>query len=684
MRQSGAAVAVISYDAWQRRFGGSPEVLGRTVDLEGAPFSIVGVTPQEFFGVEVGRSPEMTIPLRSISQFTPNSESWFGAGTSWLSVVGRLKADASAKQGRAALRVLSPAIMAEIIPPTEPSEYRSAFLSRILDLYPAAKGVSDLRAQFSESLLVLTGLVSLVLLLACVNIANLLLARATSRQRETSVRLALGAGRWRLIRLFLTESVLLASLGASGGLLFAFWGSNALVGLISVRGFPVQLHLETNWRVLGFTACVSLLTGLLFGLLPSLRATRSAPSQVLRASSSQIVQDGFRLGKALLVAQVALSLFLVVGACLLVRSFQKLQSLDLGFKPDRVLLINVDLRRSAHQGPIGPRYEELLERLRILPGVSSASVLSHPPIRGDSWNNLITVDPNDTRTFEDRHVWFNAVSPEFFETLGTTLLAGRGFSVQDDGKAPRVAIVNESFVRKFFPSGLALSERFLMGSGPGKEWVEIVGIAKDAKYRDLREATSSTVYLPYQQTNFYRSSPVTLALHTNQSTLQLAAPVRQQLEALAKGVPFEIQTLARFVDRSIARERVLAFLSGFFGLLALLLACIGLYGVMSYLVTRRTNEMGDSVGTWSHLAGHLEPGHAGGAPFDWSRSRSGWGVRDDCEQGNREPPVRHYVHRSGQRFLLALLTMIAVTALAGDLPAKRASRVNPIEALRRE
>jgi putative ABC transport system permease protein len=680
-----AATAVLGYDFWQKEYGGQRSVLGRSILLDGHPFAIIGVAAPGFSGLQVGSAADVIVPICSepvirgiLSQLDERS-SW------WLNVVGRPKAGLDARRVTAALKTIAPDVFAATVPPGWPPESKRGYQRRTFETVPAGSGVSYVRAQYRQALLVLMGMVGVVLLIACANVANLLLARAASRQREIAIRIAIGAERARLIRQLLTESLLLSFAGAALGALFAKWGCGVLLGFLPSFGTRAFLDLTVDARVLSFTIGVALLTGLLFGIAPALRGTRVDPQAAMKTNSRGVVggHSRFNLGKALVLLQVALSMVLLAGAGLMLGTFRKLATADAGFEPERVLLIRTDLRNAHYpEDRLPAAFEEMRQRIKDLPGVLSASFSDITPISGNSSNNIIEVEGFVAKSRRDSIAWTNRVSPGFFETFGTPLLAGRDFDQHDVAGAPLVAIANEALAKKFFRGTNPVGRYFrtnLFKPGPP---IEIVGLVKDAKYRNLREDALPTFYTPHPQEK--RSFPgTTFELRTGGPVENLIPTVRSALAAVNRDVTLEFRTLAVQVAESLNRERLLATLSGFFGALALLLATVGLYGVISYNVARRGNEIGIRMALGAARARVLRMiltevvvligiGLAIGVATALASARL---IASLLYGVAPTDPLT---------FSLAAIILAAVAALAGFLPAHRASRLDPMTALRDE
>ena len=680
------SVAVISHGLWQRRFGGEPSIVGRQIAVEEKPFTIIGVAPPEFFGLQPGSAPDFWIPIAAEPLIRPRS--WLKQGDfNWLSVVGRLKPGASTMTAQSDLEVIFSQVLEERSAKIHNEHDRQTFLSQRIGVEPAANGLSRLRQQFSKPLLILMTLVGLVLLIACANIASLLMARASSRRRELAVRLALGASRSRLVRQLLTESVILAFIGGLAGLLFSFWAGGFLVAFMSSGETRIFLPLQADISILGFTTLTSLLTGLLFGLAPAFNATRIDPGPTLKEHAPALGggRSGGRLGKSLVVLQVALSLVLVAGAGLFAGSLRNLQTLDAGFSRENVLMINLNPGKAGYKDArLAGFYEQAIERASLVPGVRSVSLSRLTPISGGGWDLPASVEGYTPQPNEDPTVYVNGVSPGYFETLGTTLLLGRDFAKQDRQNTPKVALINETMMKHYFPGADPIGRRVTLG---GREAMEIIGVVKDARYMSLREEIHRTVYVNCLQDANLAGS-LTLEVQSIGDPSGIIAPLRNEIGALDSSVPLTgFGTLAKRVDESLIQERLVATLSGFFGGLALLLACIGLYGVMSCNVARRTSEIGIRLALGAGRANILwivlreclllvSLGIAIGAPVALAAGRLAASEISGLLFGLSATDA--------STILLAALALTGVAMLAVYLPARRAMKVDPIVSLRYE
>jgi putative ABC transport system permease protein len=592
-------VAVISYAFWQRRFGGDADAIGRRLTVERVPFTVVGVMPSDFFGPDVGRRVDVAIPIgtepliRGAESSLDKRDSW------WLDVMARLKTDQSLVSATAAVQAIQPQIRAATLPTDwTQSDLDTHFLKDKFVLTAAATGNSRLRNQYQRPLWTIMIVVVLVLLIACANIANLLLARATARRHEWSVRIALGASRWRLVRLLLTESFILSIVGAGLGVLVARWGSALLVSQLSTQTSTVFLDLGLDWRVLAFTTGVTVLTTLLFGIAPAVRAAGAAPMEAIQAQGRGPDSSSARLSiaSALVVVQVALSVTLVVAAALFTRTFVNLANLRVGFEPGGVLIVSMNALRA----PIEPSqrlatYERALHAVEALPGVRSATLSFVTPLSGYNWGTRFEVSGGVPLPEGQRSSLRNQVSPAFFETYGQRVVAGRNFTQRDRAGAPFVAVVNEAFSRKYLNGASPIGHTIhSAGITPGPP-LEIVGVVEDAVYRRLRDPAPSTVYTPVGQ-NDEDDLPIEqfeLSVRAERgSPARLTRSIADAIASVNRDLAVTFRPLADQVNAAFAQERIVAMLASFFGGLALLLAGLGLYGVTSYVVSRRRTEIG--------------------------------------------------------------------------------------------
>jgi putative ABC transport system permease protein len=680
-------VAVISYAFWQQRFGGAADAIGRTLIVERVPFTIIGVTPPDFFGPEIGRTFDIAVPVGDEPLVRGHDSFLGGRSTWWLTIMARLRPGQSIEAANAALRGVQPQIREATLPSWAPTEL-TGYLKDAFTMRPAAGGDSNLRRRYERPLVIIMIVVALVLLIACANIANLLLARATARRHELSVRLALGASRWRLVRQLLAESVVLSAIGAALGVLFALWGSRLLVGQLSTASNRVFLDLSLDWRVLAFTIGVSAVTALLFGTAPAFRAAGIAPMEAIKEHGRGAAGDArFGMANGLVIAQVAISVVLMVAAGLFVGTFTRLANVHLGFEHERVLVVNVNAQRTQ----IAPAnrlatFERVRDTVRALPGVAEAALSEITPVSGAGWNNR--VDVSDTPALADRQsmTYMNGVTPGWFATFGTPLMAGRLFTDRDRHSTPSVAIVNQAFVRRFLngasPIGHTVKERG--GFGRPTPASEIIGVVADAVYRNLREPIPPTMYVPFEQMEdpMPTRPSVSLAVRAMAgSPSLLARSITDAIAGVNPDLALTFRPLTDQVNASLTQERLVAMLSGFFGGLALLLAGLGLYGVTSYAVSRRRTEIGIRMALGAAPGGVVRlvlsrVSILVGAGVLLGAGVSLWASRFV------ETLLYGLQPRDPATLVGAAVVLSAIGALAGWLPARRASRIDPAEVLR--
>ncbi len=675
--------AVLSHAFWQTEYAGRPDVIGKNISLDSHPFQILGVIDQGFHGVQVGSAIDIYVPICTEKIIRGEYSSLDKRGNWWLEIIGRPKPGISQAQVTARLKTLAPEIFKATVPPNWKADQQVDYLKHTLEAVPVANGISYIRTKYQRALTILMVITGLVLLIACANVANLLLARSAGRQREIAIRMALGLGRGRLMRQLLTESLVLSLTGAALGILFALWGARLLVRFLSSYNNQVFLDLTIDARVLAFTAAVAILTGLLFGLAPAWRGTRVDPQSAMRANARGIIEGSkFGLGKALVVFQVALSLLLVVGAGLMLSTFFKLETLDAGFDREHILLTHVDLR-NGHYAPEqrAAAFQEILEHLRALPGVLSASSSEMTSVSGSYWNEDLQIEGYTSKGPEDTLVYFNRVSEHFFDTVGPALIAGRDFNAHDTLQSPKVAIVNQTMAKRYFAGQNPIGKRYRVEEGNKlSEPVEIIGIVKDAKYGTLREDILPTGYVPVSQEKAFTSRTFELRAAV---PLALVPSVKSAVAQIDPGISLEFTTLAAQVDESLSRERLLATLSGFFGALALLLATIGLYGVMSYNVARRRNEIGIRMALGAEQQRVLTMVLREVAILIGAGLTIGLIA---ALATTRFIASFLYGIKSTDPLTLSIAAgvLAIVAAIAGYLPARQASRLDPMVALREE
>jgi len=696
-------VVVLSHQFWQERFGANPAVIGQPLKLNKQSFTIIGVTPPAFTGTsQVDYHPAFTVPFASEPLLLGENSNLTTAnqpGIWWINLMGRLKPGATYQQARDSLNDTFQTTALEIMPPprkaSEPAQLDPKDYPHLI-AESGSRGMLDRRRDYSPTIYGLFIVVTLVLLIACANVANLLLARASLRSAEINVRLAVGAGRWRLVRQLLTESVLLAALGGAVGVIFAFWGKSALLTLTDKDTgiLPNGLDLSLNWRVLGFTLTVSLLTGVLFGLAPAWRATRQDLATTLK-QSRRTTGAVSRLSKGLIIAQVALSLLLLVGAGLFIRTLYNLQRVNLGFNQENLLLFRLQPQQNGYKDErLVQFYQQLVARLDNLPDVRSATFARVPLIADENWYNDIRL-PGETEKTSASHDTMRQMAREnYFSTMEIPLLSGRSFTAHDDQHAPKVAIVNQTFAQQFFANNEVLGKRVNI---EGESEVEIVGMVADTKYRSQREDIKPLLYTPWQQED-QALGTVYFTLRTVGEPASLAERVRQVVHELDSDLPVtQVSTQTARAHATLGPERLAARLLSFFGALALLLAGIGLSGVLAYSVAQRTNEMGIRMALGAQASNVLRLvvwqgmrlvllGLAVGAVTGYGLKRllasqyfgEAVGLGQISEQlygVNATDPLTFVV-------IGALLLLVALVACW--LPARKATQVDPLEALRYE
>ena len=684
--QPGCAVggADISYAFWQRNFGGDPSIVGKRVSLNGNSFEIVGVTPPGFNGISVGDTFDVAVPVCIEPIVSPRNNRLTIRHAWWLASIGRLKPGWSVARSNAQMNALTPAILQETIPPFYDSETVKKYLEYKLGVFSASTGFSQLRRDSETPLWLLLGISGLVLLIACANLANLMLARAGARERQITIRLALGAARARMIRELLSESILLAVAGSICGLFLAFAVSRMLVAFLSTADTQIFLELGTDWRVLGFATALAVLTTVLFGLAPAFRATRGEPAALLQSGSRGMTggRERFTLRRVLVVSQVSLSVVLLTGALLFARSLRNLTTLNIGFQQNGILIASVDFTRLHVPEDQYTEYKRALSRpIKAIPGVEAAANAMLVPFGGNTWNDDIITEGSD----KDQGVaWLNYLGPGYFQAIGTPLLAGRDFDDRDTATSVRVAIVNQAFVRKILKGADPLGKRFRIHEPPGKPrpLYEIVGVTGDNKFDDMHEEFLPFVYFPATQQE--KPGPDDQIIIRSSLPLgSLMASIKQAINDVNPGIEFEFTVFKTKVHNSLVKDELLATLSGFFGFLAALLAAIGLYGVISYMVVQRTKEIGirmaigakrvDVVGMILRQAGILT---VAGLVIGTGLALASAQVAKSLLYGLKP--------RDPFTLVLAVLTLTAVAALASFLPAYRASRLDPLKALRYE
>ena len=689
-------VAVISSKYWHSRFGTDPAVVGKTMKVNGVLVTVAGVLPPDFTGVQkpIDEAPEISFPIALVPQLeAPIRMSAAGAFTNrlvqptywWLQVMGRLKPGARAEQVQGNLGTVfqntARAGLAQYLGALSDQE-RSASGNKNrtevpqLRVEPGARGIYDVNSNDLRSITILMVVVALVLLIVCANVANLLLSRATTRQKEMSVRLSLGATRGRLMRQLLTESMLLASMGGALGILVGYWGRALLPG--PGRSLPM------DWRVLAFVAGVTLVTGVVFGIAPAFRGTGMNVSSALKETGRSVVAGRSVLGKALLVVQVAISLVLLVGAGLFLQTLQNLRHVDVGFNPQNLLLfrVNPSLNRYDEKKTTA-LYHDMLERLASVPAVRGVA-LSNPALLSGSVNSTsIYVQGRaytGSRQGENNDINRLVISPNFFDVMGIPVVLGRGFTDRDSAEAPKVVMINEAAARKYFPNQNPLGQHFgssLETTGQ----LEIVGVLHDVKYSSVRDATPPTMYVPYPQT---RVGAAVFEVRTAGAPAGVMGAIREAARQIDSNLPLtDVSTQIEQVERRFAQEKLFAQAYTLFGALALFLASIGLFGLMSYNVSRRTNEIGIRMALGAQRQDVLGLVMRESMILVAIGVAAGLGIAI-ASSGLVSANLYGLPPRDVRSMLLAVGVMVMVSAVAGYLPARRAARVDPMVALHYE
>ena len=663
---------VISDRYWKRRFGRSPSAISKAVTIGNRVFTIVGVTPSWFQSARAGHIPDISLPLLPMMSDVQRTE----ITNNWLSLLCRLRPGATVEQADAEVQVLWSSFLQSQVAQAREKD-RAGILRQRAAAVPSPDGINPFRHDYAQSLVVLMGIVGLVLMLACFNLSGLLFARAAARQREVSIRLAIGAGRGRLVRQLLTESLLLAAIGGTLGLLLASWFSERLVALF-VNGRNVTVSAAPDWRVFAFTAVAALVSCVVAGLAPALHAVRFNVNPGLKEAK---VRGQQWLGKVLVVGQLAVSMILVVGATLFLRTLVNLYSVDRGFEADDVIVVSVRSSRPYEAARGFAVQRAILERLKGVPGVVSASAAQFLPIGGGLWTRGVQVEGYAFGVNESDSVGFNVIAPDFFQTIGTPLTLGREFDDRDTGASWKVAIVNESFARYFFGDAPPLGRRVTSLDTT----YEIVGVVRDAKYRNLREPIMKTMYISWLQREEDQPTRYNYLARVGMPDPMRLVP---GLERLVREIDPSLHvrttlTYATLVDRSIATERIMAMFGGFFGVLALVVAAIGLFGLLAFQVSRRTNELGVRM-----ALGATRP------------SITRLVLRDVCGlavagvligtvvalmlSGVARSMLFGLTPNDPAAFVTAAFVLGLTTLIASWLPARRASHVDPLVALRHE
>ncbi len=697
---NGHPLAVLSYSFWQTRFASDSSIIGKTLVINGRNMTVIGVAQPGFDGVELGHTSKIFIPIMMKAQMTPFWDGLKDRRMSWVNAFGRLKPGISRSQAEASLQPFMHSMLEmEVKEPAfrNASSYdRQQFVKGSIDVLPGSQGRSYLRQHLATPLWLLMGITGAVLLLACANIANLLLARATARQREVAIRLAIGAGRGRIIRQLLVESLLLSGFGAVVGLALAFWADRLLLAAyLPPDSGAAAISAVPDLRILVFTFAVMLLTALVFGLLPALQSSRAEVTPTLKDQAGSVVGGGsVGMRKVLVAAQVTLSLLLLIGAGLFLRTLTNLRNLGPGFSPERLAGFNLDPSLNGYTAQRAKMfYQRLAEEIGSLPGVKSVGLATLRILDDDDWESSMTVEGYAAKPGHEILPYMNAVSPNYFATLGVPILQGRDFTIKDttdvkhgpdpDDWSPTTIIINESFAKKYFAGRNPVGLHVGFGSDPGtKTDMQVIGVVKDIKYTNLRDDIPVQAFIPYLASRFVGG--MTVYVRTTTDPKQLMSIVRHKVQQLDPNVPvYAMRTAEQQIDMSLRNERLVASLSSVFGSLATLLAVIGLYGVMAYTVSRRTREIGIRMALGA-IQGNviwlvmkevlvlIAAGVAVGLPMAIALSTL---VRSQLYGLAPHDPATLF---------FSTLVLIAVACLAGFMPALRASRVDPTQALRYE
>jgi predicted permease len=698
--RNGEPLVVLSYDYWKTRFAGDRSILGKTLVINGHNMTVIGVAQQGFDGVQLGFKPKIFVPIAMKKIMTPNWDEMDNRRQRWVNAFGRLKPGITREKAKASLQPLMHSMLEmEVREPAfrHASQYdRSEFLKCWMDLLPGSRGRSYLREHLATPLWVLFGITGAVLLMACANLANLMLARASARRKEMAIRLAIGAGRGRIIRQLLTESGLLSLFGAAAGLALAWWADQLLLkAYLTADARDGVLSTTPDARILAFTLGVTVLTTVLFGLVPALQGSKADVAPTLKDQAGSVLSGGnVLLRKSLVTVQVALSLLLLIAAGLFMRTLANLRAVGPGFEAERLIGFNLDPSLNGYT-PERTKifYRQLTDDLRTIPGVQAVALARVRILEDNEWDNSMTVEGYNATGGQRAEPYMNWISPGYFEALRVPLLSGRDFTLKDtnsvwhgpdpDWFTPDVAVVNESFAKKYFKGRDPIGLHIGMGADPGtKTDIQVIGIVKDIKYTNLRDEIPPQCFLPYLADK--NIGFMTVYVRTTLETQQLAAAVRGKVRQIDSNIPiYDLRSTNEQIDNSLRTERLVASLSSVFGLLATLLAVIGLYGVMAYTVARRTREIGIRMALgavqgsviWMVMGEVLvliAIGIAAGLPTALALGR--------LAQSQLYGLAPHDV----ATLSMATMILAMVAGLAGFVPAVRASRIDPMKALRYE
>ena len=670
-------IGVLSYDSWQKRFGGDPNIVGKDVLLNDHQFKVIGVAPAGFKGTELIYTPEIWLPSSMMKWVEPGADWIENRNTRNFFANGRLKPGVSPRQAEASLNLLAQQLA---------KEYPDTNEGQSVKVFPPGFILPDLRGAVVNFTWVLMGAVALVLIVTCTNLAGLMLARATDRRREIAIRLAMGANRIRLIRQLLTESLLLSIVGGVAGVMLAFWIVDVLLAFKPPIDFPLSMDITIDWHVLLFSLCVSLIAGAIFGLAPALQATRPGLSQTLRETSAQGGAARTRLRSVLVVAQIAISLVVLIAAGLVVRTLQQLQTMNPGFDSQNALMMAFDLNLQGYDEQRGQQfYRQLTERVQALPGVKSATISSYIPLTLNYNSRDIFIEGQPAERGENVPTSMNAsAGPRYFETMRTPLLQGREFTDQDQPKSEPVAVVNEAFVKRLMPnvssSAEAVGKRFAFGSARGP-YMRIVGVVQTGKYFNIAEDPRPFVWTPMSQD--YQSNGI-LTVRTDGNADALLGAVRKQVQTIDPNLPlYDVKTLTEHMRFALFPPRIAATVLGVFGLVALLLSAIGIYGITSYTVAQRTHELGIRLALGAQRSDVLKLVLRHGFKLTMIGAALGLG---GAYLATRAITSVLYGVSATDRFTFVFVSslLIGVALVASYVPSRRATKVDPLIALRSE
>ncbi len=686
-----SGVAVLSYGFWQEHYAGAQSTVGSSIRLNGHYFPIIGIAQRGFSGTDVGERLDVAIPICAEAIMQGKDSSLDVRDDWWLLMMGRRKPGMTIEQADSRMKVLSGPLFAAVVPQDWPAKYQDIFRKYTFAIFPGATGTNGfygVRGQYSQPLKILMFVVGLVLLIACANIASLLLARSAARQKEIAVRLALGASRARLIRQVLTESIVLSGAGALLGVLFARWGSALPIHFVSTNQEPVFLDLKMDSRVLIFTIAIAVLCGLLFGILPALRSTQVNAMSAMKEGHAQASGGRSRsvATRWIVAMQVALSLILLIGTGLFIRTFTNLMTLNAGFDPNNVLMIETNIHNAGIAEPArAPLYRQMLTKLQAIPGVVSAGQCWMTPLSGRQWDSGLTAPGHSLPSSVDPDTFLNWVTPGYFETMRTPVLEGRTFDARDTADSTPVVVVNELLAQRYFGTQNPIGQHLLAEPGGmlAKEPMEIVGVVQDTKYTSLDEDFQPEAYFPLSQIQKNVDEDTTFEVRTAMIPGALIPAVRDAMASVNKSASLQFVTLKQEADDSVLQEHLMAVLSGFFGGLALLLTAIGLYGVMAYVVTQRTHEIGIRMALGAQQSSILRLVMRDAAIVLVAGVAAGllgsiWITR------LVKSLLFGLTPNDPLTLALAIAAMVAIAFVATYIPARRAMKVDPMIALRYE